>query len=139
MRSELIRALKAHATGHIAKHKANVEIYLNHPVGIGEHPDVIEAVEKEGVDVNGNRKKIMVRGRDRRERRGGKKGHARSRHIPRQKRRSSRNTSPQSYPQRCCSRRPAHREPPSKVTSKSPNPPRCYSPCWLLAAEKDCL
>jgi hypothetical protein len=47
MRSELIRALKAHATGHIAKHKANVEIYLNHPVGIGEHPDVIEAIEKE--------------------------------------------------------------------------------------------
>ena len=47
MRSELIRALKAHATGHIAKHKANIEIYLKNPVGIGEHSDLIEAMEKE--------------------------------------------------------------------------------------------
>tara|TARA_B100002019_G_scaffold110301_1_gene94851 strand:- start:324 stop:527 length:204 start_codon:yes stop_codon:yes gene_type:complete len=47
MRSELLRALKAHATGHIAKHKANIEIYLKNPVGIGEHSDLIEAMEKE--------------------------------------------------------------------------------------------
>tara|TARA_B100000035_G_scaffold272267_1_gene247528 strand:- start:406 stop:609 length:204 start_codon:yes stop_codon:yes gene_type:complete len=47
MRTELIRALKAHATGHIAKHKANIEIYLKNPVGIGEHSDLIEAMEKE--------------------------------------------------------------------------------------------
>ncbi len=47
MRTELIRALKAHAAGHIAKHKANLEIYLKNPVGIGEHSDVIEAMEKE--------------------------------------------------------------------------------------------
>ena len=25
----------------------NVEVYLTNPVGIGEHPDVIDAVEKE--------------------------------------------------------------------------------------------
>jgi len=25
----------------------NVEIYLNNAVGVGEHPDVLEAVEKE--------------------------------------------------------------------------------------------
>ena len=47
MRKELITALRAHATGHIQKHKANVEIYLTNPVGIGEHPDVIEAMERE--------------------------------------------------------------------------------------------
>ena len=33
--------------GHIAKHKANLEVYLNQPVGIGEHPDIIEAMEAE--------------------------------------------------------------------------------------------
>ena len=47
MRSELLRALKAHATGHIAKHKANIEIYLEHPAGVGEHTDILESIEKE--------------------------------------------------------------------------------------------
>ena len=40
-------ALVAHAKGHIEKHKANVEIYFNQSVGIGEHSDIIESIEKE--------------------------------------------------------------------------------------------
>ena len=40
-------ALVAHAQGHIEKHKANVEIYLNQSVGIGEHGDILETIEKE--------------------------------------------------------------------------------------------
>ena len=40
MREQLIRALLAHAQGDIAKHKANVEVYLEHPAGIGEHSDI---------------------------------------------------------------------------------------------------
>ena len=47
MREQLIRALLAHAQGDIAKHKANVEIYLEHPAGIGEHSNVLEAIEQE--------------------------------------------------------------------------------------------
>ena len=43
----MIRALLSHAQGDIAKHKANVEIYLSTPVGIGEHSNVMEAVEEE--------------------------------------------------------------------------------------------
>ena len=43
----MIRALLSHAQGDIAKHKANVEIYLSNPVGIGEHSNVMEAVEEE--------------------------------------------------------------------------------------------
>ena len=43
----MIKALLAHAQGDIAKHKANVEIYLSNPVGIGEHSNVMEAVEEE--------------------------------------------------------------------------------------------
>lgn len=46
-RTEMIKALKSHAQGHIDKHKMNVEVYLNNSVGIGEHPDVLEAIEKE--------------------------------------------------------------------------------------------
>jgi len=44
MRPQLISALLAHANGEIAKHKANVEIYLEHPVGIGEHSDITDAI-----------------------------------------------------------------------------------------------
>jgi selenophosphate synthase len=43
----MIKALLAHAQGDIEKHKANVEIYLTNPVGIGEHSNVMEAIEEE--------------------------------------------------------------------------------------------
>ena len=33
--------------GLIAKHQQNVEIYLNQPVGIGEHSDVMAAIDTE--------------------------------------------------------------------------------------------
>ena len=47
MREQMIKALLAHAQGDIEKHKANVEIYLTNPVGIGEHSDIMESVENE--------------------------------------------------------------------------------------------
>ena len=47
MRKQLINALLAHAQGDIAKHRANVEVYLANPVGIGEHSNVVEATEEE--------------------------------------------------------------------------------------------
>ena len=47
MRQTLIKALRQHAIGHIEKHKANVEVYLRNPAGIGEHNDIIEAMEEE--------------------------------------------------------------------------------------------
>ena len=40
MREQLIKALIAHAHGDIQKHVANVEVYLNNPVGIGEHSNI---------------------------------------------------------------------------------------------------
>ena len=47
MREQLIKALLAHAQGDIAKHKANIEVYLANPGGIGEHSNIIEAIEGE--------------------------------------------------------------------------------------------
>ena len=47
MREQLIRAVLAHATGEIEKHKANVNVYLEHPAGIGEHSDITEAIQEE--------------------------------------------------------------------------------------------
>jgi hypothetical protein len=47
MREKLLTALEAHAKGHIEKHRINIEVYLTNPVGIGEHSDIIETIEKE--------------------------------------------------------------------------------------------
>ena len=47
MRDQMIKALLAHAQGDIEKHKANVEIYLTNPAGIGEHSDIMDSVENE--------------------------------------------------------------------------------------------
>ena len=47
----LLDALRKHAEGHIAKHKANVLVYLNNPLGVGEHPDIIETMEKEVLEI----------------------------------------------------------------------------------------
>ena len=43
----MIKALLAHAEGEVALHKANVEVYLANPAGIGEHSDIMEAVQAE--------------------------------------------------------------------------------------------
>jgi hypothetical protein len=47
MREKLLQAVKSHAQGHIDKHVANIEVYLANPAGIGEHSDIIEAIEIE--------------------------------------------------------------------------------------------
>ena len=47
MREEMIEALRKRAEGHIEKHKLNVEVILQKPVGIGEHGDVLTEAEKE--------------------------------------------------------------------------------------------
>jgi hypothetical protein len=47
MRNMLIDAQTSHLVGHINKHKANIEILLTHPVGIGEHQDIQTAIEDE--------------------------------------------------------------------------------------------
>lgn len=47
MRKVLIDSIREHAKGHIHKHKANIEIYLVNSVGIGEHSDIVGAIENE--------------------------------------------------------------------------------------------
>ena len=47
MREQMINALKTHAVAHIEKHRMNVEVYLNNPVGVGEHSDIMDTIEKE--------------------------------------------------------------------------------------------
>jgi len=47
MRHEILSALKKHALGNIELHKMNIEIYLDNPAGIGEHSDIMEAIQAE--------------------------------------------------------------------------------------------
>jgi hypothetical protein len=47
LRTKILEALRADAEGNIAKAKANVEVYLHQPVGIGEHPDVLGAIQEQ--------------------------------------------------------------------------------------------
>ena len=46
-RENMIQAIEEHAKGHIKKHSMNVEVYLKNSAGVGEHPDILEAIEKE--------------------------------------------------------------------------------------------
>ena len=45
LRELTITSLLEQAQGEISKAKANVEIYLHNPVGIGEHPDVLGSIQ----------------------------------------------------------------------------------------------
>jgi hypothetical protein len=47
LRQTLIDAAKKHADAEIDLHKANIEVYMQQVVGIGEHSDIIETIQKE--------------------------------------------------------------------------------------------
>ena len=47
MRDELIKASRIHFKAHIEKHRMNVENLLNNSVGVAEHPDLMDSIEKE--------------------------------------------------------------------------------------------
>ncbi len=47
MREGLIKASRLHFEAHIQKHKVNVENMMENSVGVGEHPDIMNTIEKE--------------------------------------------------------------------------------------------
>lgn len=51
MKEKMIEAMRSHAQGHVDKHVMNVQVYLANPAGIGEHPDVFEAMETEIMEI----------------------------------------------------------------------------------------
>ena len=48
-RDKMIKAMKDHAKGHIAKHAMNVEVYFRNAAVIGgkDNADILEEIEKE--------------------------------------------------------------------------------------------
>tara|TARA_R100000742_G_C4229278_1_gene51223 strand:- start:335 stop:535 length:201 start_codon:yes stop_codon:yes gene_type:complete len=47
MRQQIKQALILGYKGEIARANANIEVYMREPVGIGEHPDIIAAIDSE--------------------------------------------------------------------------------------------
>ena len=45
MRTKILAALEAKYFGQIKEAEANIEIYLESPVGIGEHPEILDAID----------------------------------------------------------------------------------------------
>tara|TARA_R110002012_G_scaffold14714_1_gene60201 strand:+ start:153 stop:389 length:237 start_codon:yes stop_codon:yes gene_type:complete len=60
LRQQTIDALRAEAEGVIQKARVNVEVYLHNPVGIGEHPDVLSAIQNQLDVISEQEERIQV-------------------------------------------------------------------------------
>jgi len=60
LESTILDAIKKHAEGNIALHSANVEVYLANPAGIGEHSDVMEAIQGELDEISKHSDRLEV-------------------------------------------------------------------------------
>jgi len=47
MRDQLIKACLMHAEGELERAKTNIMVYMDQSVGIGEHSDIVEAIQEE--------------------------------------------------------------------------------------------
>tara|TARA_B100000902_G_scaffold399730_1_gene472133 strand:+ start:1187 stop:1426 length:240 start_codon:yes stop_codon:yes gene_type:complete len=47
MTNDILQAVVAHANGQIAKHKTNILVQCKNSVGVAEHGDHVETIEKE--------------------------------------------------------------------------------------------
>ena len=56
----MLNALILKYQGEIAIAKANIDVYLNHPAGIGEHSDIVQEVDKQISIIAENDEKIRT-------------------------------------------------------------------------------
>ena len=47
MREQLVKAARMHAEGELERAKTNSVVYMHQSVGIGEHSDIVEAIQEE--------------------------------------------------------------------------------------------
>jgi len=47
MRDMIIGALKTKLLGQMNSHIANIEVMMTNPVGVGDHPTIIDTIDKE--------------------------------------------------------------------------------------------
>ena len=47
LQEQLVKAARMHAEGELERAKTNIMVYMNSSVGIGEHSDMVEAIQEE--------------------------------------------------------------------------------------------
>ena len=47
LKEQLVKAARMHAEGELERAKTNIMVYMNQSVGIGEHSDIVEAIQTE--------------------------------------------------------------------------------------------
>jgi len=47
MQEQLVKAARMHAEGELERAKTNIMVYMNNATGIGEHSDIVEAIQEE--------------------------------------------------------------------------------------------
>lgn len=57
---ELLDGLEQLYRGNIAAAKANVKVYLTNPMGIGEHPDIIQSIDTQIEIIANNQEKLDI-------------------------------------------------------------------------------
>ena len=60
LRQQTVDALRAESQGSIQKARVNVEVYLHNPVGIGEHSDVLSAIQVQLDVISEQEERIQV-------------------------------------------------------------------------------
>ena len=60
MKEQLVQALRTKYDADYQMHKANLDIFLNNPVGIGEHPQHFEEMDKLVESMTAARDKLEV-------------------------------------------------------------------------------
>jgi hypothetical protein len=60
LREDIVKSLVQKFKGNISAHKVNIEILLENTVGVAEHPNIIETIEKELEIIAGYEDKLTV-------------------------------------------------------------------------------
>jgi hypothetical protein len=47
LKEQLVIAARMHAEGELERAKTNIMVYMNNATGIGEHSDIVEAIQEE--------------------------------------------------------------------------------------------
>ena len=63
MREMILQALKSKLLGEINGHIANIEVMMTNPVGVGDHPTIIDTIEKElgALEESNGRLNVLVK------------------------------------------------------------------------------
>jgi len=60
MKDKIVEALRAKYFGEMKEAEANIEIYLANPVGIGEHPEILDAIDTQIAKIAEAKEKFEV-------------------------------------------------------------------------------